>query len=128
MKEFVRPLMGKHEKLFGPRKAVQYLNAPARGRPSGTVQVIRRFDGDATSDDGSAQNRGPTAGITGGLSDFGERLAIGLREILSRDSAIGLGNAGVVGESDTCIARIRGALETRCEQDWHVSSKVLARS
>ena len=87
MQELVRPLVGENEKLFGCRKTVQDLNAPASGGPTRAFQVIRRFDSNAACDDRCAQRCGLATGIAGGLGDFGERLAIGLRKVLSRDSA-----------------------------------------
>jgi hypothetical protein len=88
VQEFVRPLMGEDEKLFGCRETVQDLNTPASGGPTRAFQVIRRFDSNAACDDRCAQRYRLVAGIAGGLSDFGERLAIGLRKVLSRDSVI----------------------------------------
>jgi hypothetical protein len=43
------------------------------------------------------------------LRESRQRVAIGLRALLSRDSATHHGNAAVVAEGDTCMARIRGA-------------------
>lgn len=47
--------------------------------------------------------------IARGLRKIRQRPAVGLFDVLSRDSATHHGNAAVVAEGDTCMARIRGA-------------------
>ena len=81
--------MGEDDKLFGWRKAVQDLNAPARGRPTGAIQVIRRFDDNPAGDDRCAQCGRLAARIARRLRGLWQRLAISRRNVLSRDSRSG---------------------------------------
>jgi hypothetical protein len=79
--------MGEHDKLLGWREDIANLNASASGRPERAGQVIGEFDGDAMFDDRRAQRCGLAAGIAGCLGRLREWFALGLRDILSRDSA-----------------------------------------
>src|ERR1700730_15927574 len=79
--------MGEYDKLLGRREALEDLNSSASGRPERAGQLICEFDGNATLDDRGSQRRGLAPGIARGLGWRRERFAIGLRDILSRDSA-----------------------------------------
>lgn len=60
-------------------------------------------------EDRCLENLGRGAWVSRGFAGRWQRLAVGLLDVLSRDSATHHGNAAVVAEGDTCMARIRGA-------------------
>src|SRR5471030_379932 len=68
--------MGEDEQLFGWRETVQDLNAPARGRSTSAIQVIRRFDDNPAGDNRGAQRCRLAARIARRLSGLWQRLAI----------------------------------------------------
>ena len=87
LQQFVRVFVDEDDELLGRRETVENPDATACGCPERATQIIGGFDGDAAFDDRRAQRRRLAAGIARRFRVVGERLAIGLREVLSRDSA-----------------------------------------
>lgn len=95
--------------LHRGRQTVQDSNAAATGRPQRPAEVVDRIERDAVFDNRRLERGGPDTGIAGSFIRLRERLAIRLRDILSRDSATRSRQRRLGRRGDTCMTRIRGA-------------------
>ena len=80
-------LVGENDERLCGRETVQDLDAFAGRRPECASKIIRRLDRDVTLKNRCSQSVRLGARVAGRLSRLGERFAIGLRLVLSRDSA-----------------------------------------
>jgi hypothetical protein len=74
-------------KLGCSLKPREDLNASAAGRAQSAVEIIDGLDRDAALQDRGFQRGGLGAGIAGRFARLGQRLTVGLLDVLSRDSA-----------------------------------------
>jgi hypothetical protein len=88
MQQAVSVLVGENDERLCGRETIQDLNAFSGRRPECAPKIIGRLDRDATLKNRRSQSVRLGAGVAGRLSRLGERFAIGLRLVLSRDSAM----------------------------------------
>jgi hypothetical protein len=79
--------MDESDKLRRGCESCKNVDATAARRAERSAKVRREFDRDAARNDCVAQAIKRLTGIPGALAKFRERLAVGLRDILSRDFA-----------------------------------------
>lgn len=87
MKQFVRVFVDQRCELRGGRETVQDSNASAARRAQSAAKVVDGFERNAVAEDRVPERSRLGAGIPTGLAGLRERLAVGLVDVLSRDSA-----------------------------------------
>ncbi len=105
----MRVFVHEHAAFCRGRQPTEDLNPAATRRAVRAVEIVHVLHRDAPRRDRRFERTCPGAGIAGSLRRFGQRLAVRLFDVLSRDSATRSRQRRRVAEGDARMARIRRA-------------------